>query len=328
MQSILSADIGGTKTILQLSKHNSGHCEIIKKQTFASADFPQFLPLVESFISDIESIDAACLAVAGPVQRNSHDVNAKVTNLPWELNDLDLQNKLSIPRVYLINDFQAIGYSIEHLSAHDLKILQDGKEQKHGVRAVIGAGTGLGQAILVYQNPGYQVLGTEGGHVDFAPNSEIEVGLYQFLNSRYSHVSYERVLSGQGLVNIFQFLLEITEQSEKETHENILQAEDVAAAISQQAQANSNNLAVYAIEIFCRIYGAQAGNLALSCLASGGVYIAGGIAAKNLALIDGSEFLTAFNAKGRMQTLTENMPVKIITNPEAGLLGAMQYAIR
>jgi len=328
MQSILSADIGGTKTILQFSKHGSDHCEIIKKQIYASADFPQFLPLIESFIDEIGPIDAACLAVAGPVQRTKQDVNAKVTNLPWELNNLDLQNKLNIPQVYLINDFQAIGYAIEHLTEQDLKILQSGKEQKHGVRAVIGAGTGLGQAILVYQNTNYEVLGTEGGHVDFAPNSEIEVGLYQFLNNRYPHVSYERILSGQGLVNIFQFLLEITEQSEKEIHENILQAEDVAAAISQQAQANSNNLAVYAMEIFCKIYGAQAGNLALSCLANGGVYIAGGIAAKNLKLIENSELLTAFNAKGRMQSLTENMPVKVITNPEAGLLGAMQYAIR
>jgi len=328
MDTILSADVGGTKTQLQLSHLSDGIITALRTEIFSSQEYPSFTQLLQAFLTDEVTIDSACFAVAGPVKHCENYSEANVTNLPWIINSAKLESQLKITSVSLINDFEAIGYAIEHLPAADFVTLQQGQKSQNAVKAVIGAGTGLGQAIMVYNGQRYDVLCTEGGHVDFAPNSEIETALLQQLKTQYSHVSYERVLSGQGLINIFEFLLAKNRVRNEAEHQKILHVQDIAAEISIAAEEKSNSMACQAMSLFMKIYGAQAGNLALTCLANGGVYVAGGIAAKNLSAFDDDGFITAFNEKGRMQTLTQNMPVKIIKNQACGLIGATQFACR
>jgi len=328
MYTILSADVGGTKTLLQLSQLCNGKLDIIKSEKIPSGNFSTFTQLLQHFLNDFEVVDSACFAVAGPVKHYERYSESKITNLPWLINSAEIESQLQIKKVALINDFEAIGYAIEHLPEEDFLTIQQGTPQKNGIKAVIGAGTGLGQAILVHTGEHYKVLSTEGGHTDFAANSEIEFALFQYLKRDYSHVSYERVLSGQGIVNVFDFLLEKNNAQNDEAHREILQSNDRAAAISIAAGEKSNTLACETMSLFMKIYGAQAGNLALSCLANGGVYIAGGMAAKNLFAFDDKLFINTFNDKGRMQTLTQKMPVKIITNQNVGLIGATHFACR
>jgi len=327
MPMILSADIGGTKTLVELCQIDQSQHQSIKKEKFVSAKFSQFEAILKKFLSDSPPIDAACFAIAGPVNSTKNYQTAKVTNLPWQLNSHAIGQNFKIGNVTFINDFQAMGYAIEHLSNTDIDVLQTGTPQPHGVRAVIGAGTGLGEAILVYQNANYEVLPSEGGHQDFAVNSTLELELYEYLAKQYAHVSYERILSGQGLLNIFRFLLNKTENiNAAQSHQQIMESEDPAASISSAAISQQSPLAVQALSLFMKIYGAQAGNLALTCLPTAGIYVTGGIASKNLAFLKNSEFLISFNNKGRMQNLLESIPVSIVTNTDAGLIGARAFA--
>jgi glucokinase len=228
----------------------------------------------------------------------------------------------------LINDFEAIGYGIDQLGPTDLYTLQEAKPNPQGNRGILGAGTGLGQAFMVKAPIDYQVHGCEGGHVDFAPNNEDEIELLRFLNARYGHVSYERILSGQGLQNIYQFLVSRhPEQVDKAFHTG-LTGSKIPALISQKAMNDPDPITAGALEMFIRIYGAQAGNMALNYNCSGGVYIAGGIAAKIAATMDSDTFRRAFNNKGRMSKLTAQTPVFLITNEQVGLLGAEYVALR
>lgn len=326
MITLLSADIGGTKTIIERSQYANGKLRSVTKQKLDSASFACFSNMLAGFIDPDETIDAACFAIAGPIQRKTNYQTANVTNLPWEMDSKDLQETFNIPKIQFINDFQAMGYAIEHLSPDDIEVLQQGQTQTNGVRAVIGAGTGLGEAILVFSGNQYDVLATEGGHQDFAPNDALEVALYQYIHKKHEHVSYERILSGTGLVNIFNFLIQ-HEKSANNKNQQILNSIDPAATISQMANEKSDIMAERALALFMKIYGAEAGNLALTCLPTAGLYITGGIAGKNLSYLKSSEFLKSFNSKGRMQTLLENIPVNIVTNQEAGLVGATQYAL-
>jgi len=328
MATILSADVGGTKTQLQLSHLSDGIIQTLRTEKFSSQEYPSFTHMLTEFLTDKVTIDSACFAVAGPVKHDENYSEANITNLPWIINSSNLESQLEIKSVALINDFEAIGYAIEHLPPDDFVTLQEGQKSQNTVKAIIGAGTGLGQAIMVHNGQDYDVLCTEGGHVDLAANSEIEMALLQQLKTQYSHVSYERVLSGQGLINIFEFLLDKNRVRNNIDNQNILHAQDIAAEISITAEQKSNSVACQAMSLFMKIYGAQAGNLALTCLANGGVYIAGGIAAKNLSAFDDNGFITAFNEKGRMQTLTQNMPVRIIKNQSCGLIGATHFAYR
>jgi len=321
MAYLLAADIGGTKTLMQLS---TAAGEVILAERYHSADFPDFEQLLTTFLTPINERHeiTACFAVAGPVQGQS----ARVTNLPWQLNSLEIRARFDLKQVLLCNDFEAVGYGIESLSENELLVLQAG-ENRSGPRAVIGAGTGLGQAYLIAGQNGWQVYPTEGGHSDFAPADRTQLRLFEHLLERFGHVSYERVLSGEGLVTIYNFLRDYRQLEENPDCRLAMVNDDSANAISVFAR-EGDPLAREAMVMFFDIYGAQAGNLALTVMSVGGLYIAGGMAAKNLELLEQSNFIHAFNSKGRMQDLMQAIPVKLILQPEIGLNGARLLAAK
>ena len=320
---VLVGDIGGTKTLLQITELEGNHVHIYHTERFASNAWTGFTPLLEEFLSTTAvRPEKACLAVAGPVDEN----RARLTNLPWEdLDAISLASHFKMRSILLINDFQAIGHGIAGLTENEFATLQEGREYLHAPRALLGAGTGLGQSILVWENGSYVPLETEGGHADFSPLNEEQDRLLQFLRIRYGHVSYERLLSGAGLVNIYQFLYSsLFPAGEPLT----INATIDPAAISTAALNTSDPIAVRSLHLFVRIYGQQAGNLALTCLARGGVYIAGGIAPQILSVLQNGEFIQAFRSKGRMERLLVEIPVRVVLNPHVGLLGATIVATR
>lgn len=329
---LLAGDIGGTKTLLRLAEQGAdGKQHTIAENRYVSADWGDLTIMVQDFLESVRkeqgeiSVSAACFGIAGPVTGRQ----AWVTNLPWELNANTMESTLGIPKVRLINDFASVGYGLEVLTDDDLVTLQEGEEQQGGHRALIGAGTGLGEGIVVWQDNRYEVMASEGGHVEFAPRDALQIELLAHLMEKFGHVSYERVCCGRGLVNIFEFL---RDTGKGEVGEELQQAlstgGDAAASISMAAMAGSDVLAGQAMDIFVDIYGAQAGNLGLTCLANGGVYVAGGIAPKIIDRLTTGSFIHAFNDKGRMTKLTEKMPVKVVINPQVGLLGSLVAASR
>ncbi len=329
---VLAGDIGGTKTRLLLAECAANTCIPIVERTYTSASFTGLAPIVRVFLQGVGVTEApaecACFAVAGPVLETEAGQIARITNLPWELRSAYLATELEIPRVRLINDFQGVGYGIDALGPDDFEVLQIGRETVRAPRAIIGAGTGLGQAILIWQNDHYEVYPTEGGHADFAPTDEWQMGLLRDLMREFGRVSYERVLSGPGLVRIYAFLRDNREAEESPALREAMHQGDPAAVISAYALTRDDPLANLALDLFIRIYGAQAGNFALTCLARGGVYVAGGIAPQIIERLRSDTFLTAFNDKGRMAPLTTEMPVRVILNPRVGLFGAALAAAR
>ena len=346
MTLLLAGDIGGTKTILRLVEQPAdGSMYSLDEATYPSRDFPDLVPIVQEFLrSAAEHLgytpapEKACFAIAGPVINNT----AKLTNLVWSLDTRRLEQELGISKVSLINDFVAVGYGVLGLGESDLETLQSGKPQADAPKAVIGAGTGLGQGFLVPQGDTYQVFGTEGGHTDFAPPSELEFQLLQYLLEKHNieRISVERVVSGQGIVSIYQFLRDrkyfgnespeiakIVRTWEQETGKRVKSVEP-AGVISKAALEKSDRICEETMKMFVEAYGAEAGNLALKFLPFGGLYIAGGIAAKNLPLLKDGTFLHAFNNKGRMVSLLERVPVHIVLNPQVGLIGAAICAAR
>jgi len=320
MAYLLAADIGGTKTLLQLSAVSG---EVLASQRYVSADYQDFEQILTAFLAQAGGhyqIDVACLAIAGPVNANS----AKVTNLPWQIHADKITTTFDIAKVILCNDFEAVGYGVDALEEHDLLTLHAGQPAP-GPRALIGAGTGLGQAYLVQQADEWQVIATEGGHTDFAPTDRTQVRLLEHLFERFGHVSYERLVSGSGLETIYHFLRDYRQYEEDSDCRLAMMKADAASVISEFAR-KGEPLAKEAMNSFFSIYGAQAGNLALTVMPKAGLYIAGGIAAKNLELLEKAEFMAAFLNKGRMQALLERIPVKVILDPEVGLNGARLLA--
>jgi len=323
---LLAADIGGTNVRLCLAR--AGDSRFLAEQTYASADFSSFADVLRRFLADApaETIESACFAVAGPVRGTAEGQVVKVTNLPWEISARALQQEFGFQKLRLINDFEAIGYGIEALGEKDFVVLQPGNPVPHGPRAVIGAGTGLGQAILVWQGDRYDVIATEGGHTEFGPTDELQIELARYLIKRFGHASYEQVLSGPGLVRLYEFLREQGVVAESTAVVETMKTADPAAAITQAALDHSDPLASMALDLFVRIYGAQAGNLALTAGATGGVYLAGGIAPKIIARLRDILFLDAFRSKGKMSAYVENIPVRVVMNPKVGLMGAVMVA--
>ncbi len=317
---VLVGDIGGTKTLLQIASLDGGEFRASHEVRFESRAWSQFVPLLAEFLrtAPLPIPELACFAVAGPVE----GTKARLTNLPWtDLDGESLAHHFGLRRVLVINDFTAVGFGIAGLGATDLATLQTGQERLHAPRAVLGAGTGLGQGILVWVNGRYEPLESEGGHVDFAPLDDEQEQLLRFLGDRYAHVSYERLLSGSGLVEIYHFLCCSMGAGKNPALED-------AAAISAAALGASDPLAVHTLRMFARIYGQQAGNLALTCLARGGVYVAGGIASHILPFLKDGEFIRSFRAKGRMERLLREMPVRVVLNHRVGLIGAAIAASR
>ena len=326
---ILCGDIGGTKTLLQLIDISATDSHIIKKQLYASIDYPQFDILIKDFLSTVsnqDSIDTACFGVAGPVITTNSSQTASITNLPWKLSSTQLATKFLIEHVALINDFQAIGYGLSALNENDLVTLQTGNPINHANQLIVGAGTGLGVAQLIWTGYEYKISSTESGHCDFAAANELQLELNHFLIKKEGRCSVEFVVSGPGLVNIFEFLAFRSNQLETESYQSIILSPDPAAAIAKAADSGNNSIASQAMDLFIQAYAGQAGNFALSSLALNGVYIAGGIAPKILHRLKSGIFMDAFNTKGKMSHLMKNIPVKVVTNAEVGLIGSRVYA--
>ncbi|PCH65116.1 MAG: glucokinase [Gammaproteobacteria bacterium] len=323
MNTLLAVDIGGTKTLLQLSSLQG---EVIVEQKYDSQQYDSFDLLLAEFLAQEEikqhTIVSACFGVAGPVVGKQ----AVVTNLPWVLDADELRQKFSIKHVHLCNDFEAVGYGIAGLKDDEIDVLQEGEPDLSSPRAVIGAGTGLGQALMFPEGGAWKVVATEGGNVDFAPTDQKQILLLEHMMQRFGHVSYERIVSGVGLVTIYDFLRSYQQRDEDPDLRQAMIDGDPAAAISQFALKQGNELAIEALDMFITIYGAQAGNLALSVIPMAGLYIAGGIAAKNIERFQEAGFLDAFRAKGKMQHLVEKIPVYVILQPKVGLLGARLLA--
>lgn len=324
---VLAADIGGTKTLLQIAEIALPNYETVFERRYKSAEYSEFTPMIDAFLHEARSAQVtipshACFAVAGPVKTVSGDQTATVTNLPWGLSANSLGALCGFRSVTLINDFEAVGIGIDALQADDLVFLQ-GEPETQAPRIIIGAGTGLGVAQMIWREDHYHVLASEGGHADFAPNNGTQTELLKYLWTRFEHVSYDRILSGPGLINIYTFLSKHTN-----TTAPLLSQADPAAAISKAALERTDQNAVSAMDIFVDIYGAQAGNLALLNLAYGGVFVAGGIAPKILNRLKQPDFISAFNRKGRMSNLVTKIPVAIVLNEKVGLMGAALHASR
>lgn len=344
MTQLLAGDIGGTKTILRWMEVTGNRPNLLRlrhEAEYPSQKYPDLVPMVQAFLASAVGLGeklpqpcGACFAIAGPVVEGS----SALTNLGWNLSEERLAQALGLTQVRLINDFAAVGYGILGLEAGDLHTLQTGQRDRQAPIAVIGAGTGLGQCFIIPQADGRaRVFATEGGHADFAPRTALEFRLLEYLQATrsLSHVSAERIVSGQGIVAFYQFLRDRGQWPEDPSVAQIIRqwemaeaysAEqmDPAAAIAQAAP--HNDLCEQTMARFCEAYGAESGNLALKLLAYGGVYIAGGIAAKNAERLRNGGFLEAFCDKGRMRSLMERMPVHIILNRQVGLIGAALYA--
>lgn len=320
---ILAGDIGGTKTLLRLAEAGG---ETVAGLRFDSRGHAGLDQIIAEFLRDHagHEIAGACFGVAGPVEGGK----ANITNLPWQIDAAAIAAEFRIPQVRLINDFQAVAYGIEALDDGDLATLQAGVPVEGGVRAVIGAGTGLGEGFMTWQGGYYEAFPSEGSHADFAPTDALQIGLLRYLAGRHGHVSYERLLSGPGLVNIFEFLRDSAGRQPIPELQAAMEASDRAAAISHCALAGKDELAAAALELFVRIYGAEAGNLALKLLARGGVYVAGGIAPQIIDKLKEGQFMRAFADKGRFAGLLATIPVHVVLNPEVGLLGAVRVAER
>lgn len=327
---VLAGDIGGTKTLLQIAECKGARCRVIREQRFDSASYSTFSSIVEQFLEEEKkhSIKSACFGIAGPIQEKTRGEFVKVTNLPWEIHGPELERRFRIPRLRLINDFQAIGFGIEALKKKDLVVLQKGKTVKYAPRAVLGAGTGLGQGILIWNKDYYVPVATEGGHANFAPTNELQIELARYLLKTAGRTSWELVLSGHGLVQLYSFLK--TRGSEPESAEvaGAMHGDDPAAMITHAAMTRNDPLANKTLDLFVDIYGAQAGNLALTAGATGGVYIAGGIAPKIISRITDGRFMRAFLNKGKMQKYVATIPVQVVINPQVGLIGAVLAAAR
>lgn len=326
---ILAGDIGGTHVRLRVVECHDRKSVVQRDGRYASAGFPNVDGVLREFLGDdASSLDASCLAVAGPVETIGTGQRVPVTNLPWVIESAALARSVGLRHLRLINDFEAIGYGVDALAPSAFLELQAGTASYQGARVVIGAGTGLGQAILVGERQDVRVLPTEGGHVDFGPANEPDLELARWLIRHYGRATYERVLSGPGLKRLYDFLRETGAAPESETLRTALRQSDPAAAITQAARDNHDPLAVAAIDRFVRIYGAQAGNLALATGATGGVYVAGGMAPKMLDFLRDGRFMDAFRNKGKMSFLAASIPVRIVIDPDVGLIGAQAVAKR
>jgi len=322
MNNFIAGDIGGTKTLLRISVGDGaqGFHKPFLQKSYSSADYPGLAEILDEFLCEagVLNVVAACFALAGPVSGRK----VRLTNLPWEVDADALAARFAISRISLVNDFEAVGHGIAALQQSDLLTLQSGAFHAQGVRVVVGAGTGLGVAWLSWMNGGYAVHPSEGGHMDFAPVDEVQYALMQYLQQRHGHVSYERIVSGPGLVAIFEFLRDSQSGSPSAQLIAAMEEGDGAAAITRFAQQGDEFIAQMAVDLFVRVYGAFVGNLALLALPRGGIYVAGGIAAKIAAIMQRGDFMRAFFDKGRYTGLLETLPLHIVTNPQVGLLGA------
>lgn len=322
---ILAGDIGGTKTNLALYELQGNVPVEIAKQQFSSRDAISLGDVVATFLQEQghAEIDAACFGIAGPVI----DGRCRTTNLPWDVSTEQLQTQLGTKRVRLLNDLEANAYGMLYLHDDQFVDLNPTGRAREGNRAVIAAGTGLGEAMLYYDGASYHPSGSEGGHCDFAPLTSQQDELLRWMRNRYpGHVSYERILSGPGIYTLYEFLAESGFAAQPAMMHNLPQEQDKSAMVSRCALEYSDPLCMEALRLFAEIYGAEAGNHALKTMALGGVYIGGGIAPKILPVLTGGHFMNGFVAKGRFEEMLRGISVRIALDPETALTGAARFA--
>lgn len=320
---VLGGDIGGTKTELGVFEVRGPHemCRV-KEQRFRSREHGGLEEVIEAFLRGWEGrIDAAAFGIAGPVLNQA----VEVTNLPWRIERDSLAELLGTPRVHLMNDLAATAYGALFLPDAEIDVLNQGKPRRESC-AVIAAGTGLGQALLMWDGRRYVPCPTEGGHADFAPRNAIEIGLLEYLLKKFDRVSIERALSGPGLKNIFDFVDAVLRVEVAAETRRRLETEDAGKVIGELGLAETCKACARALDLFIDIYGAQAGNLALTAMGLGGVYIGGGPAVKLLPRLRQGGFMRAFTAKGRLEDLMREIPVRVILNPQTCQLGAAHVA--
>jgi glucokinase len=324
---IVAGDVGGTKVHLALyNKTGTGYVSV-RDAKFPAHEFDSLEAVVHAFLKqgseDKSAITAACFGVPGPVR----DGRLKLTNLPWTLDCRDLSKALSIQHVFLINDLEANGYGIPQLAPDKIFHLHHGDNPAVGHRGLMSAGTGLGQALLIWDGQQHRPIASEGGHGDFAARSNREIALLQYLRDTLKgRVSWERVVSGIGIKNIYNFLRDVEKINEPSWLCDRMKAEDPNAVIGECSEDGSSSLCFETMKTFTSAYGAEAGNLALKVLATGGIYLGGGIAPKILKTLQSGFFMQAFLDKGRLSPLLQSIPVRVILDDTCALLGAAAYA--
>ena len=328
---VIAGDIGGTNSRFRLCEVNGVDIKEIFSKTYNSSGYKEFIDIVRQFIEDaninLKDIHSACFAVAGPVVNKS----IEVTNLPWFIQQSELEKVLNNKKVRLLNDFSANAYGVETLKATDIHTLQKGNPDSRCLQAVVGAGTGLGVAYVYNYDHQTHVFPTESGHVDYHPVGDEQSELLAFMRRKLHRVSIERILSGPGIYNIYKYVVEHPVYHQKENQElklKLYNSDQHAAEIVKYALEYEDSMSLRTLDIFIKTYGSVAGNVALSSLPKGGLYVVGGIAPKLLEQISDGRFMESFLDKGRMSNLLKDIPVHIVTNTSIGLHGAALYASR
>ncbi|HEX3438255.1 MAG TPA: glucokinase [Pseudacidobacterium sp.] len=322
---ILAGDVGGTKVHLALYGFEQGELIHVRDEKFPAQQYANLEVIVRKFLDETGNpeVTAACFGVPGPVRHG----RLKLTNLPWVIDCAELSKGLDIQHLFLINDLEANGYGIAELHPEQILVLSEGDASAVGNRGLVSAGTGLGEAILVWNGIMHRPMASEGGHCDFSPRNEIEIDLLRYLQRVLKgRVSFERVVSGIGLQNIYAFLRDEKRMEEPAWLKERMHAEDPNAVIGELGESGANELCAKTLDIFVSAYGAEAGNLALKVLSIGGMYLGGGIAPKILKKMQDGTFVKAFTDKGRLSDLLVHTPVRIILESRAALMGAAAYA--
>jgi glucokinase len=319
---VLAGDVGATKTNLALFKADREQITLLQEAQYRSNDYKNIIGLTDTFIKGLPAPDSICFGVAGPVLNG----NARLSNIGWKIDAVALSEYFGVKPVHLINDLEATAYGLAMLQEKDVAVLHKGNEPAVGNAAVIAPGTGLGEAGLFWDGNYYHPFATEGGHADFAARNEFDFELFTFLEKKFGHVSWERLICGPGIVNIYQFLRDVKKREEPGWLKEQFKNADVAAVISQHV--SQSEICKETMHIFIRYLAYESANLVLKLKATGGLFIGGGIAPKIVSLLEDHLFISSFYQSGRLNYLLETVPIKIILNPKTALLGAAWYAAK
>lgn len=320
-QLVLAGDIGGTKANMLLCRFTASGLEVLKEERFVSKDHDSFTTIISKFLDGEANPTKICLSVAGPVIEG----RVKFTNLNWQIDSAEISSELSCP-VAILNDLEATAYGLAGTQPGELEMIHKGKDQTVGNIAILAAGTGLGEAGLFFDGQNYHPFATEGGHSDFAPRNDQDIALLKFLLDRHERVSWERLLSGTGIYTIWEFLTDIENKPKEAWLLEQMELHDKPAMISKAALEKTSPVCMEAMEMFNRYLAIEGANMILKLKATGGLYLAGGIAAKNLPLIKPAAWVESFNNSGRMKALLEQVPVYIMKNEKAPLMGSAYFA--
>jgi glucokinase len=318
---LLAGDIGGTKTVLALISEEKGARQPLHEARFSSDDYDSLEAIVSDFLETTKAVvTRASFGVAGPVV----DGRAQITNLPWLVDTAVLRQQFNIPAIRLLNDLEAIATAVPHLESSDLVTLNEGTRKPYGAIGIVAPGTGLGEAFLVWNGRSYESYPSEGGHTAFGPTSDEQIELLRYMRRRYHHVSYERICSGVGIPNIYAYFRDSGRYHEPHWLKTELEAaEDATPVIVNAAIERKADICVATLDLFMEVLGDEAGNMTLTVLATGGLYLGGGIPPRILPQLRGSNFLQAFQNKGRFSEMMAQVPIYVITNAQAGLYGAI-----